>query len=161
MNREALWKSLMRDGSVVMFWRHSIVETKVEQLDAEGFDFYRFECESWDRQKCLREIGITLEFPDYYGNNLEALNDCLSDIVPKHEGIVFIFKNFDKFYERDKSTALHVLDIIQTNSWRLLVEEQKKLIVFLHSSDPQLRIEPVGAFPVAWNNEEWLDSSRK
>ncbi|MEO3946303.1 barstar family protein [Gorillibacterium sp. CAU 1737] len=86
-------------------------------MRAEGFDVYLLDCESWDKNNCLLEIGNTLEFPDFYGKSLDAFNDCLSDIVPSGEGLVLVFKNFDKFNERDKDIAFHVLDIIQNNSW--------------------------------------------
>lgn len=59
----------------------------------------------------------------------------------------------------NKDTAYHVLDIVK-KSWRLLVEIQKKLIPFLHTSDPQFKVQPVGALPVLWNNEVWLKKSR-
>lgn len=160
MEREILWKSLMMNGSIVMFWRQSVLEKYVENIREEGFDVYLFDCESWDKNTCLLELGKTLEFPNYYRKNLDAFNDCLSDIVPSNEGFVLVFKNFDKFNERDKDTAFHVLDIIQNNSWRLLVENQKKLMAFVHTSDPRLEIQPVGALPVLWNNEEWLNKSR-
>ncbi|WP_238552871.1 barstar family protein [Paenibacillus alvei] len=150
----------MINGSIVMFWRQSILEKYIENIREEGFDVYIFDCESWDKNSCLLEIGNTLKFPDYYGKNPDAFNDCLSDIVPSGEGFVLVFKNFDKFNARDKDTAYHVLDIIQNNSWKLLVGNQKKLIAFLHSSDPQLHIQSLGALPVLWNNEEWLNKSR-
>ncbi|TVY08345.1 barstar family protein [Paenibacillus cremeus] len=91
---------------------------------------------------------------------MDAFNDCLSDIVPDNEGFVLVFKNFDKFNARCKDMAYHLLDIIQGNSWRLLVGSQKKLIAFLHSNDPHLDIQSVGALRVLWNNEEWLNKSR-
>jgi len=158
--REVLWKSLMINGSIVMFWRQSILEKYIENIREEGFDVYIFDCESWDKNSCLLEIGNTLKFPDYYEKTPDAFNDCLSDIVPSGEGFVLVFKNIDKFNARDKDTAYHVLDIIQNNSWKLLVGNQKKLIAFLHSSDPQLHIQSLGALPVLWNNEEWLNKSR-
>lgn len=102
---------------------------------------------------------MELGFPDYYGKNLDAFNDCLSDIVPSGEGCVLVLKKFDKFNARDKDTAYHVLDIIENNSWRLLVGNQK-LIAFLHSNDPQLHLQSLGALPVLWNNEEWMNQSR-
>ncbi|WP_238177840.1 barstar family protein [Paenibacillus contaminans] len=161
MEREnALWKSLIINGSIVMFWRQSILEKYVDNIKEEGFDVYIFDCESWDKNRCLLELGNTLDFPDYYGKNLDSFNDCLSDITLSNEGFVLVFKNFDKFNELDKDTAYRVLDIIQNNSWRLLVENQKKLMAFLHSDDPQLHIQPVGALPVLWNNEEWFNKNR-
>ncbi|WP_317956410.1 barstar family protein [Paenibacillus chitinolyticus] len=157
MEQQVLWKSLMMNGSIVMFWRQEVLEKYIEKIRGEGFDICLIDCESSD---CLLELGNTLEFPDYYGKNLDAFNDCLSDVIPRNEGIVLVFKNFDKFNERDNDTAHSVLDIIQNNSWRLLVESQKVLMAFLHSNDPQLHTQPVGALPVRWNNEEWLNRSR-
>ncbi|WP_309244130.1 barstar family protein [Paenibacillus sp. GbtcB18] len=157
MEQQVLWKSLMMNGSIVMFWRQEILERYMEKIRGEGFDIYLIDCESSD---CLMELGNTFEFPDYYGNNLDAFNDCLSDIIPRNEGIVLVFKNFDKFNESDNDTAHSMLDIIQNNSWRLLVESQKVLMAFLHSNDPQLHIQPIGALPVRWNNEEWLNRNR-
>ncbi|MFD1136637.1 barstar family protein [Paenibacillus urinalis] len=150
----------MMNGSVVMFWRQSILEKYIENIREEGFNVYIFDCELWDKNSCLKEIGNTLDFPDYYGENLDAFSDCLSDIVPRGEGLVLVFKNFDKFNARDKDTAYHVLDMIQNNAWRLLVQNHKKLMAFVHSDDPGLEIQPVGALPVLWNNDEWLNKSR-
>jgi RNAse (barnase) inhibitor barstar len=160
MEWEVVWRSLMKNGSIVKYWRQSILEKHVENIRAEGFDVYHFNCELWNKNNCLLEIGNTLGFPNYYGKNLDAFNDCLSDIVPSGEGILLVFNNFDKFNERDNDMAFHVLDIIQNNSWRLLVENQTKLMAFLHSNDPWLHIQSVGALPVLWNNNEWLNKSR-
>ncbi|MDQ6419582.1 barstar family protein [Paenibacillus sp. LHD-117] len=161
MAPEFLWKSLMKNGSIVLFWSQSRLEKNVERIKEEKFDVYLFDCASWDSEKCLLEVGETLNFPDYYGKNLDALHDCLSDIVPQNEGFVLVFKNFDSFYKIDKETAYHLLDIIQINAWRLLLEEQKKLMAFVQSNDPDLHIKDVGAFSVDWNSEEWLKSSRR
>jgi hypothetical protein len=72
MEREVLWKTLMMNGSIVVFWRHSILEKYVENIRAEGFEVYHFNCESWDKNNCLLEIGNTLEFPDFYGKSLRC-----------------------------------------------------------------------------------------
>jgi RNAse (barnase) inhibitor barstar len=150
----------MLNGAIIMFWQQNILEKFIENVRSEGFDCYYLDCENWDEKTCLKEIGDSLEFPNYYGKNLDAFNDCLSDIVPEDEGSVLVFKNFDKFNARCKETAYQILNIIQINSWRLLVGSQKKLLVFLHSNDPKLHIQSVGALPVLWNNEEWLNKSR-
>ncbi len=157
MEGEALWKSLILNGSIVIFKKASILEKHITNISKEGFDIYLFDCASWDQSNCLAELGHTLNFPDYYGGNLDAFNDCLSDIIPDHEGFVLVFSNFDTFHEQNKEIAFHILDIIQTNAWRLLVGNQKKLIAFLQSNNPELHIQSVGALPVVWNNEEWMD----
>lgn len=37
---------------------------------------------------------------------------------------------------------------------------RRSLICLVHSNDPQIRFEPVGAMPVPWNNDEALDAHR-
>jgi hypothetical protein len=37
-----------------------------------------------DRDAALRVLGTALDFPDYYGANLDALADCLSEL-PDHD----------------------------------------------------------------------------
>ncbi|AFC30187.1 Barstar [Paenibacillus mucilaginosus 3016] len=46
MEQEVLWKSLMMNGSIVMFWRQSMLEKYVENIKKEGFDVYSFDCDS-------------------------------------------------------------------------------------------------------------------
>lgn len=61
-----------------------------------------------------RELKESLNFPNYYGENLDALNDCLSEIEKDHlvyfitykdvfdgfENIIKVFKDNDINYER-------------------------------------------------------------
>lgn len=40
-----------------------------------------------------KELKASLNFPDYYGENLDALNDCLSEIDKEHLVYVLSYKN--------------------------------------------------------------------
>jgi hypothetical protein len=53
-----------------------------------------------------------------------------------------------------------VLDIMADNS-RSAALFGRRLMCLLHSTDPHIRFEPVGATPVAWNDAEWLDARRQ
>ena len=37
------------------------------------------------RKEALDAIGRALDFPDYYGRNLDALADCLTDLTRPHQ----------------------------------------------------------------------------
>ncbi|WP_234437667.1 hypothetical protein [Streptomyces sp. WM6368] len=38
---------------------------------------------------------------------------------------------------------------------------QRRLICLVHSNDPDIRFDAVGAMPVLWNSDEWLDADRR
>ena len=55
---------------------------------------YRIDCAAiTDRQTFHRILATTLSFPEWYGHNLDALYDCLTDISePTH----LILENWDR-----------------------------------------------------------------
>ncbi|KOO51555.1 barstar family protein [Viridibacillus arvi] len=105
-------------------------------------------------------LANTLNFPDYYGKNLNAFNDCLSDIVPKEKGFILTFKNFDVFTKRYPEIAYDILDIIQLNAWRNLIEGNV-LLGFVQSNDGNFSMPPVGGMSPDWNSDEWLEKNRE
>ncbi len=42
------------------------------------------------RKTAYRIIRKTLQFPNWFGNNLDALADCLSEMSPNDTAIIFI-----------------------------------------------------------------------
>src|SRR5687767_14438090 len=102
------------------------------------------------------DVSKALGFPDFYGRNLDAFSDSLSDIViPDEGGTALILYRYDLFAERLPDVAWHVLDIIEINSRRFLLFG-KPLIALIQSDDPSISIAPVGARSVMWNPCEWL-----
>ncbi len=101
-----------------------------------------------------------LQFPDYYGKNLNALNDCLSDLeIPDRGGVVLVFFAFDSFAEKFPDFAWGLLDIIAGRS-RVFSLKGKRLMALAQSVDPKLEMNPIGACPVLWNPDEWLNEKR-
>jgi RNAse (barnase) inhibitor barstar len=121
-----------------------------------------FQCESWKTASDFhRDVAESLQFPSYYGANLDAFNDSLSDVeVPLNGGLVLVFHRFDLFAVTERKVAEAALDIIATNSRRFLLEG-RRLLCLVQSNDPQLNFPPVGAEPVLWNPREWLDKARR
>ena len=105
-------------------------------------------------------LASGLEFPDYYGGNLDALNDCISDLeIPEESGRVLIFHRYDAFAAKFPREAWAVLDIIESKS-RFLLLFARRLFALVQADDPKLSFQDVGAHPVMWNRREWLNKSR-
>ena len=112
------------------------------------------------------DLAERLQFPGYFGRNLDALNDCMRDVASGEygwpadaTGLVIILRAFDAFAAVDRRTAQIMLNIF-THQARSAVLVGNRLICLVQSNDPQLSFEPVGAMPVLWNDAELLSSSR-
>jgi RNAse (barnase) inhibitor barstar len=53
------------------------------------------------KKALLDSIATALHFPDWFGNNWDSLNDCLTDLdwLPTKTGYVLIFENMHNFDE--------------------------------------------------------------
>ena len=110
-------------------------------------------------QPCLMHSPLNF-VPPLLGRNLDALNDCLSDLeIPEDSGWVLVLRRYDHFSERNPEVAWTVLDIVQRNSHIFLLFG-RRLLALIQSNDPQIHFQPIGAFPVWWNWKEWLTADR-
>lgn len=131
--------------------------TVEEWLTEHGYRVVRFDAAQWHtRADFHRDTKAALDFPDYYGNNLDAFNDCLRDVAmyqygasPADTGTVLVFANYDAFAGRDPLAARAVLDIVATQA-RTGALFGHRMLALVQSNDPDLTIAPVGASPVAW-----------
>ena len=60
----------------------------------------------------LAAVGETFDFPDHYGQNFDALADCLHDIGDGHEGVVLLWDGWSTLARADEKAfdiALSVL----------------------------------------------------
>jgi hypothetical protein len=122
----------------------------------------------WTTEQDLhREIAAALNFPSYYGHNLNALNDCLRDVgsmeygtSPAATGLALVILGYDKFSAAKPDIAQAMLDIFAGQA-RHAALIGHRMLCLLQSDDPRIAFAPVGAMPVMWNDAEWLDSSRR
>ncbi len=156
-----LWRQLLLNGSAKLFWRNEILDQYLNEISNEGFDIYTLDCSKWNSHNYHNDLATVLDFPDYYGKNLNAFNDCLSDMTSEGTGIVLVFKNYDKFAKKNKHDARWILDIIQVNAWRFLLEDNNiKLLAFVQSNDPRIDFPDLGGLSAEWNHDEWLNKNR-
>jgi len=159
---------LLINTSVTLFWRRQILEETTAWLNAHGYQVTQIDAAHWSTEHDLhRDIAAALSFPDYYGHNLDALNDCMRDVVsqdygwaPNTTGLALVFTGYDAFAAHCPRAAQVVLDITADHS-RTAALFGHHLMCLVQSNDPDIRFEPVGATAVAWNDAEWLDSKRR
>ncbi|MEU2502876.1 barstar family protein [Streptomyces pseudogriseolus] len=153
---------------VTLFWGKHLLTQATERLEDRGFRVIRLEAGQWKTERDMhRAMAAALDFPDYYGHNLDALNDCLGDVAcyggyddaPEGAGLVLSFTDYDRFATTCPRAAQVVLDIIAKRARQAAVLH-RRLIGLVQSNDPQTQFESVGAMPVLWNNDEWSDANR-
>jgi RNAse (barnase) inhibitor barstar len=103
---------LLRDHPVTLYHKQAVLDDDLLWLEGHGYKSYRFDAATWATLEAFHEeVSKTLRFPDYYGRNLDALSDCLSDLeIPDLGGTVLVFRGFDKFAHRFPERAWHVCD---------------------------------------------------
>jgi RNAse (barnase) inhibitor barstar len=158
---------LLINTPVTLFWRHRILEETTGWLSAHGYQVTRLAAAGWTNEEDLhRDIAAALSFPDYYGKNLDALNDCLRDVVDQRygwaagsTGLALVFTGYHAFAGRVPRAAQVVLDLMADAS-RQAALFGRRLMCLVQSDNPDIRFEPVGATPVRWNDAEWLNRHR-
>jgi hypothetical protein len=152
---------------VTMFWKRSILDDTVRWLAEHGYDVVALDAASWNSaDHMFQDVAEALDFPDYFGQNLAALNDCMRDVASGDygwrrdaTGFVLVLTGFEAFAALDRRTAQGMLDIFAERA-RDASLIGNRLICLIQSNDPQLSFEPVGAVPVMWNDAEWLERRR-
>lgn len=152
--------SLLQNGSITLYHSPEILAEDVEWLKVHRYRIDCFDCSGWDSEVMHEAFASGLTFPDYYGRNLAALEDCLSDVeIPEEGGRVLVFHRYDAFAAKVPGAAWDVLDIIEHNARRFLLIGLH-LMALIQSDDPGITFEAVGCRPVLWNRREYLNKSR-
>jgi Barstar (barnase inhibitor) len=159
---------LLQGGPVVLFWREELLRSVQADLRGLGYETTELDAGGWSSSDVMHEkIASALDFPDYYGRNLNALNDCLGDVAtyeygaePESAGTVLVISHYDRFAATDLPVATAFTDIFARVARTGLLFGHRMLCL-LQVDDPRFSIASVGATPVLWNPEEWLDSRRR
>lgn len=149
------WKQLMLNGSITLYDKTDILDKSISEIAAEGFEVARFDCKECNEELFHKEVARILDFPTYYGENLNAFEDCLADLIIDNTGILLVFTSYQSFLVKHPELAIDILDVIQINSWRFLLEG-KALLSFIQSTDSEILIPPIGGMVPQWNGEEWF-----
>ncbi len=152
---------ILQNGSINVYYRKEIFNEAINWFLENNYAKFEFDCGTWSSEKDFHaKVKNRFNFPDYYGENLNAFNDCLRGIdIPYQSGAIITFLGYDLFCKQFPDIAQAVLDILEINSRRFLLTG-RRMITLIQSNDPNISLNPVGACPILWNSKEWVKSSR-
>ena len=143
---------LVHNTFVTMFWRSSLLDETVGWLRSHAYRVVEFDAGSWSSDADMYDdVALALNFPDYFGRNLDALNDCMRDVASgdyawdadANTGLVIVLRAFDAFTGVDRRTAQNMLDIFADQA-RCAILIGHRIICLVQSNDPRLAFEPGG-----------------
>jgi len=175
VNDEQLDWIILRDGGVCLYWQQEILADELNWLKSNGYRIVSFDAagwhsaSEWDSERRMHEsLKAHLSFPDYYGMNLNALDECMLDdlVVPDSGGLAVVLNHFDRFFKPvssgasdEKSTAEVLLSIFaKAVQYHMLLG--RRLLILVQSDNPTIQFGRLGGVPALWNHREWLNKNR-
>jgi RNAse (barnase) inhibitor barstar len=146
---------------VALYFRPEVLDQDMTWLREAGYQIDEFDCTKWQAEPDFHaDVAVRLAFPDYYGCNLNAFNDCIGDIeVPSSGGRAIVFRRFDHFAHKEQRVAHAILDIMASASWSFMLYG-RRLLTLAQSDDPRIEFAAIGARTAMRNPREWLNKDR-
>jgi len=154
---------IARDGFVNLFSNNGLLSESETWLAERGYQMIRFDAASWPPTLHV-DVAREFHFPSYYGHNLDALADCLSDVAAANygwrdpsdsvpTGLVIVFQNFSTVLGYDSKLASAVLNIFaRAAAEAALFGNRMLVLVRVDESDAEVKLNPQ---PIVWNSREW------
>lgn len=176
-NKPEDWQRLdwqiLRDGGIALYWRPEYLADDVRWFASQNYDIYDFDCGRWVYEdEMYSDIGRVLRFSEWWGpewgRNLDALDDCLTDLpIGDSGGAVLVLHKFDRYAFGSGSTLMDsgfryaelLLDVM-ARACRLFLLNGRRFIVLVQTEDPQLKLGMLGGISPVWNRREWLNKNR-
>lgn len=172
---EQLDWTILRDGGVCLYWRQEILTDELNWLKLNGYKIISFEVAEWQsasewesRRRMHESLKAQLSFPDYYGKNLDALDECMLDdlVVPDSGGLALVLNHYDRFshpvhtHASDEISIAEVVLSIFAKAVRYHMLFGRRLLILVQSDDPTIQFGRLGEVTACWNHREWLNKNR-
>ena len=138
-------------------------------LQSNGYGIIEFDAGLWKSEEQMHiSLRSGLSFPDYYGKNLDALNDCMWEdlVIPDEGGLVLVLHRYDHFAKAvqiSTADARSFAELVLDNFARAVRYHMlfgRRLIIILQSDNPRIRFENLAPVAADWNPHEWLAKNR-
>jgi RNAse (barnase) inhibitor barstar len=128
----------------------------------------QFDANAWKSEEQMHDaLKSTLSFPDYYGKNLNALDECMCEdiAIPDDGGLVIVLRRYDEFakevqFYASECTFAEVVLHVLGKAVRYHMLFGRRLLILVQSGDPRVRFENLAAVAAQWNPREWLAKNR-
>ena len=131
-----LFESALPSG---VFWLKShAAPAEVSKL-AKSHDMAFFHLDGKNiekKEQFLNHAATAMHFPDYFGNNWDSFEECLTDLEwVDGAGFVIYFDHTDGFAQHHESQLETVIELFQdaVDTWK---GEGKSMLVLLSGSEP-------------------------
>ena len=96
---------LLQNGPVSAYTDATALSRDLSALAERGYRIERFACDRWSSEDDLHdEFASRFSFPDYYGRNMDALDECMADTdvvhVPGRGGLCIVLDRLDLWADR-------------------------------------------------------------
>src|SRR2546427_727403 len=93
---------ILQNGAISLYIDHTTLEEACQWFQEQHYALYRFDCREWKTEQDFHlAVSQVLNFPGYYGHNLDAFNDCVLNLdIPPQSGCILVFFRFDIFAQR-------------------------------------------------------------
>lgn len=164
---------ILRDGGIALYWRDEYFADDLQWLAAQSYEIYKFDCEQWaSEDEMYSDIGRVLRFSEWWGpewgHNIDALDDCLTDLpIRDYGGAMCALHKFNAYAGGSGSALMHsrrseaeVLLDVMARARRFFLLNGKRFIVLVQTEDPEIQLGLLGGSSPAWNRREWLNKNR-
>lgn len=152
--------ALLRDGGLAMYREGAVLDEAEQELRVLGYEDIRPDAHGWVEPNLHDAFADALNFPSYYGRNLDALADCLYDVAHGDYGwsamsraLAVTVDGFGAFAEREPELATSVVDLL-ARATRVALLFGHRLVWLLQVDNGRFRLGPVGGSQVPWNGRE-------
>lgn len=88
-----------------------------------------------DKAAVLAAVGEALHFPDHYGQNFDALSDCLHDVGRGVDGVVLLWDGWGTLARSDEKTFRVALSVLGS---RVYADRGVPFSVLLRGEGPEV-----------------------
>jgi len=161
--------TIVRDGGLALYWRPEVLAQDSRWLELKGYRIVEFNAAGWNSEEQMHQsLASRLSFPDYYGKNLHALNECRQDdvVVPDDGGLVLVLRHYDRFAKAVQIEAPDARNLAQSvlhilgRAIRHHMLFGRRLMILVQSDDPRVCFENLACIAANWNPREWLARNR-